>query len=158
MTTLTEEAQQPPLSRRKKLLVIAGVAMFFTQVAAAVAIAPATTGVDDASLGVFAALWAGSLAWSAATVLLAVRQADRPDVATASFIVTIAAFAAFTLSAAVDALGRADETNLVDALFFGVTTGALTALAVWAIAEVAARLLRLPRSPAGSPFGGGDTP
>jgi hypothetical protein len=78
--------------------------------------------------------------------------------ALAALLPSIAAFAAFTLSAALDARGRADETNLVDALFFGVTTGALTALPVWGVAEVAARLLRLPRSPAGPPFGGGDTP
>jgi len=158
MTLRVEDAPQPPLSQRKKLLVSAGVAMFFAQAAAAAAIAPATTGVDDANFGAIAVLWAGSLAWSVATVLLTVRLADRPDLATASFIVTIVAFAAFTLSAAVNARGHADETNLVDALFFGVTTGALTALPVWAIAGAAARLLRLPRSPAGSPYGGGDTP
>jgi hypothetical protein len=65
-------------------------------------------------------------------------------VATASFIVTIAVFATFALSAAFDVRGTDDEMNMVDALFLGVTSGALTALLVWGVAQAAARLLRLP--------------
>ena len=77
-------------------------------------------------------------------VLLIVRQADLPDIATASFIFTISSHAAFTLSAAFSARGTRAEVNLVDALFLGVTTGALTALIVWALAQGIARVLRLP--------------
>ena len=77
-------------------------------------------------------------------MLLLVRQADLPDVATASFIVTISAFAIFAVTAAFDVRGTPSEVNITDAMFFGVTTGALTALIVWAIAMGIARLLRLP--------------
>ena len=34
-------------------------------------------------------MWAGCVVWSTAAALLIVRQADLPDVATASFVVTI---------------------------------------------------------------------
>ena len=77
-------------------------------------------------------------------MLLLVRQADLPDVATASFIVTISAFAAFALAGALNARGTSAKVNISDTLFLGVTTGALSALVVWAIAMGTARVLRLP--------------
>jgi hypothetical protein len=110
-------------------------------------LAPATTGqnADGAALAI---IWPLAVVWSAATALLIVRQADLPDVATASFIVTISAFAIFAGSGALHARGTASEVNLTDTVFFGVTTGALTALLVWAIAMGVARLLRLPTTAA----------
>ena len=141
-----EDAPQLPLTARKRALVATGAIMFAAQIVAAVLLAPPTTGIDDASPGVLLVLWVASLGWSVATVLLLVRQANRPDIATAAFIVAIAVCAAFVLTAAIDARGGRDEVDLVDALFFGVTIGALTALPVWAIAEAAARVLRLPAS------------
>jgi hypothetical protein len=139
-----EDGPQLPLTPMRKALVAAGVAMFVAQIAVAALLAPPTTGRDDADVVVLAALWGGSVVWSVITVLLLVRQADAPDVATASFIVTIAAFATFALSAANDVRGTADEVSMVDALFLGVTSGALTALLVWGVAQAVARLLRLP--------------
>ncbi|HEY8172275.1 MAG TPA: hypothetical protein VIH21_04245 [Dehalococcoidia bacterium] len=121
--------------------------MFLIQIGAAIALAPPTTGVGDANAGLLAAMWAGSVLWSATAVLLLVRHADLPDIATASMLVTIAAFAAFTLTAAFDARGTKAEVNLVDGLFLGVTAGALTAMLVWGIALGTARILKLPVSP-----------
>jgi hypothetical protein len=139
-----EDGPQLPLTPKRKALVAVGVAMFLAQIAVSALLAPPTTGRDDADVVVLAALWGGSVVWSVITVLLLVRQADAPDVATASFIVTIAAFATFALSAANDVRGTADEVSMVDALFLGVTSGALTALLVWGVAQAVARLLRLP--------------
>jgi hypothetical protein len=139
-----EDGPQLPLTSLRKALVAAGLALFAAQVIAAIAVAPPTTGEGDANAGVLAAMWLGTIVWSTATVLLLVRQADVPDVATAAFIVTISAFAAFALTAALDARGTEDEVNVTDALFMGVTSGALTALIVWGVALVIARVLRLP--------------
>ncbi len=142
-----EDGPQLPLTTRRKVLVAIGVAMLSLQAIAAITLAPATMGAhaDAAALG---ALWAASIAWSATTVLLLVRQADLPDIATASFIVTISAFAIFATSGALNARGTPAEVNVTDTLFLGVTTGALTALLVWAIAMGVARLLRLPTTAA----------
>ena len=106
--------------------------MFVAQVVAALALAPVVTGEGDANAAAIAALWAASIPWSVVAALCVVRQADLPDIATASMLVTIAPYAAFTLMAAYEARGTRAETNLVDAMFLGVTGGA------------AARLLRLP--------------
>jgi hypothetical protein len=141
-----EERPQLPLTTRRKLLVAAGALMFIGQIVAAIALAPPTTGTGDANAGVLAGLWAGSIGWSSLTVLLIVRQTDVPDVATASMLVTIAAFATFTLTAAFDARGTNAEINLTDALFIGVTGGALSAIVVWGIALGVARLLKLPNT------------
>jgi hypothetical protein len=91
-----------------------------------------------------ASLWAASVLWCAVITLLLVRQADLPDIATASMLVTIATLASFTLSGAWDLRGTEDAVNVTDALFLGVTGGGLTALLVWAIATFIARVLRLP--------------
>jgi hypothetical protein len=133
-----------PFTPRKKALLVIGMAMFVAQLVAAVALAPVVTGEGDASAGGIAALWAASIPWSVIAALCIVRQADLPDIATASMLVTIAPYAAFTLMAAFEARGTKAETNLVDAMFLGVTGGALTAMVVWGIAMAAARLLRLP--------------
>ena len=142
-----EDGPQLPLTTRRKLLVGAGIAMFAAQSIAAALLAPATTGTD-ANAAAIGALAAASIVWSATTVLLLVRQADLPDVATASFIVTISAFTIFATAGALHARGTSAEVNITDTLFLGVTTGALTALIVWAIAMAAARLLRLPTTAA----------
>ena len=139
-----EDGPQLPLTSLRKALLAAGIAMFAGQVVAAIAAAPRTTGTSHGDAGVLFAMWCASVAWSVVAVLLLVRQADLPDVATASFVVVIATFAAFALTAALAARGTDAEVNVVDALFFGVTSGALTALIVWGIALGAARLLRLP--------------
>jgi hypothetical protein len=138
------ERPQLPLTTRKKAFVGVGAAMFAAQLAIAVFVAPAVTGEGDANAGALAALWACSVAWSITAVLLLVRQTDMPDIATAAFLLTIPAFGAFTLVAALDARGTESETNLVSALFLGVTAGALTALIVWPVAQVIARVLKLP--------------
>ena len=138
-----EDGPQLPLTARKKALLAAGLAMFAAQTAAAAVAGPLTTG-EHANAGLLFAMWAGAIAWSAAAVLLLVRQADLPDVATASFVVTIAACAAFALSAAFGARGTRSQVDLVDALFLGVTGGGLTAVIVWGLALGAARVLRLP--------------
>jgi len=138
-----EDGPQLPLTARRKVLVGIGIAMFAAQAVAAALLGPATTG-EHADAAMLAIIWPISIAWSAATVLLLVRQADLPDVATASFIVTISAFAIFAATAALDVRGTASEVNITDAIFFGVTSGALTALLVWGIAMGIARVLRLP--------------
>jgi hypothetical protein len=141
-------AADPPLSNRRLALVALGGAMAIAQVGAAWLLAPPTTGEGDANAGALLGMWAASLAWSTVAVLLLVRYADLPDIATASMLVTIPAFAAFTLSAAFDARGTRSEINLTDGLFLGVTAGALTSMLVWGISMAVARALRLPQSPA----------
>jgi hypothetical protein len=143
-----EDSPQLPLTFRRKLLAGIGLLMFAAQVAGAIALAPATTGPANADAAALGLIWAASIVWSAATVLLLIRQADLPDIATASFFVTISAFAAFATAAALHARDTASEVNVVDALFMGVTAGALTALIVWAIAMGAARLMGLPTTAA----------
>jgi hypothetical protein len=137
---------QLPLTPLRTALVGAGALLFVAQVVAAVLLAPPMTGAGDADALLLFALWLASLASAVVTVLLLVRQADIPDVATASMLVSIATFAAFTLSAAIDARGTDAEQNLTDALFLGVTAGALDGVLVWGIAIGVARLLRLPRT------------
>ncbi|MEX2247174.1 MAG: hypothetical protein WEC75_10855 [Dehalococcoidia bacterium] len=139
-----EDRPQLPLTPTRKMLVAAGGAMFAGLLGAAAAVAPATTGPGDAHAGVLAAMWAASIPLCVGTVLLLVRQADLPDIATASFLVTISVFAAYALSAALALRGTGDEINTVDGLFLGVTGGGLTALLVWGIAMLVARMLRLP--------------
>jgi hypothetical protein len=140
---VTERPQLPLTSVRKALLAIGG-AMFFGQVVAAWLVAPLVTGEGDANAGAIFALWVASIPWSAAATLLIARQADLPDIATASMLVTIPPFALFTLTAAIEARGTDAEYDLVSAMFLGVTAGALTAMIAWAIAMLVARLLRLP--------------
>lgn len=147
-----EDGPQLPLSTRRKALLAAGAAMFAAQVIGAIAVAPPTTGEGDANGALLIALWAASVAWSTVTVLLLIRQAEIPDIATASMLVVISAFAAFSLTAAFDARGTESEVNVTDALFLGVTGGALTAMIVWGAATGIARALRLPRGEA--PGGG----
>ena len=139
-----EDGPQLPLTSRRKVLVAVGVTLLIAQVIVAAAIAPLISGPDNANPLALFVVWAASIPLSAIGVLLIVRQADLPDIATASFIFTISSHAAFTLSAAFSARGTRAEVNLVDALFLGVTTGALTALIVWALAQGIARVLRLP--------------
>lgn len=141
--TAYPERPELPLTPRKKILLTIGAAMFAVQLMSAIAIAPAVVGDGDANAAAIAGLWAASIPWSAIAVLLIVRQADLPDIATASMLVTIAPYAAFTLVAAYDVRGTKAEQNLVDAMFLGVTGGALTAMIVWGIAMAAARLLKL---------------
>jgi hypothetical protein len=64
-------------------------------------------------------------------------------------LVCVSAFAIFAVVAAIDARGTPAERDLVDTLFFGVTSGALTALLVWGIAVLVSRTLRLPGAIAG---------
>jgi hypothetical protein len=142
--TAYPERPELPLTPRKKILLGIGMAMFGAQVVAAIVLAPMVTGEGDANAAAIFGLWAASIAWSVVAVLLIVRQADLPDIATASMLVTIAPYAAFTLAAAYEARGTKAETNLVDAMFLGVTGGALTAMLVWGIAMGVARALKLP--------------
>ena len=100
-----EDTPQLPLTPRRKAMFAAGAVMFFAQIAAAIALAPPTTGIGDADPGVLLIAWLVSIAWSVVTVLLLIRQADLPDIATASMIVAIAVFAAFALTAAYDVRG-----------------------------------------------------
>jgi hypothetical protein len=141
---VTDVEPQLPLTGRRKLLLAAGGAMFIAQACGAWVVAPSITGPGDASAAALAGLWAASVAWSSVAVLLLVRQADVPDIATASMLVVIAAFAAFTLSAALDVRDSDDAVNVTDALFLGVTGGGLTSVLVWGVALAVARLLRLP--------------
>ena len=137
---------EPPLTRTRLALVVAGAAMALGQVAFALAIAPVITGPGDAHIGVLFALWAGCVFWSAAAALMLVRHADIPDVATAAMIVAVPACGAFALSGAYDVRNTQHGTNLSDALMLGVTGGGLTAMASFGIAILAARILRLPRT------------
>ena len=139
-----DERPQLPLTTRKKVFVGVGAAMFLAQLAGAVLVAPAVTGPGDADAGLLVSIWGGITLWSVAVTLLLVRQADLPDIATAAMLVTIATFATFTLAAAFDLRGTEHDVNMVDALFLGVTGGALTAMVVWGIAMFLARVLRLP--------------
>jgi hypothetical protein len=139
-----DERPQLPLTTRKKALVAIGAVMFLAQIVAAVLVAPSVTGPSDADAGLLVSMWGGITLWSVAVTLLLVRQADLPDIATAAMLVTISTFAAFTLSAAYDVRGTEHDVNMVDALFLGVTGGALTAMVVWGIAMFTARVLRLP--------------
>jgi hypothetical protein len=138
-----EDGPQLPLTSRRKALLAVGLAMFTLQAVGAAVAGPATTG-DNANAAAIAAIWGACVAWSTVTALLLVRQADLPDVATASFVVTIAACAAFSLSAAIAARGTKAQIDLVDGLFLGVTGGGLTSVIVWGLAMGAARVLRLP--------------
>ena len=138
-----ENRPQLPLTTRRKILVGIGAAMFLVQVGAAALLADPTTGEGDASLAVFAALWAGSVAWSVTATLLLIRQADIPDVFTAALLVTIAPFALYGLMAALAVRGTSQETDIVSAMFFGITVGALTAILVWGMAMGLARALKL---------------
>jgi hypothetical protein len=140
------ERPELPLTNARKAMLAAGGAMFVAQTVAAWLIAPLVTGEGDANAGAIFALWAASIPWSAAAALLIVRQADLPDIATASMLVTIPPFALFTLTAAIGARGTDAEYDLVSAMFLGVTAGALTSIIAWGIAMLAARLLRLPTS------------
>ncbi len=143
-----EDGPQLPLTNRRKVLTGIGLSMFAAQAVGAFLVAPATTGPGDANAGALAALGAGCIGLSVAAVLLMVRQADLPDVATASMLVVISTFALFALSAAIDLRGTPDEVNIVDAMFLGITIGAMTSLIVWAIAMGVARVLRLPTTAA----------
>jgi hypothetical protein len=143
-----EDGPQLPLTPIKKTLLAAGIAMFAAQLAGAITAAPRMTGTGNTEASVLIAMWGASIAWSAVTALLLVRQADLPDVATASFLVVISPFVAFALTAALNARGSDAEVNVVDTLFLGVTAGALTGLIVWAIAMAVARLLHLPTTAA----------
>jgi hypothetical protein len=134
-----------PLGGIRMALLVAGVLMFVAQTAGAWIVAPSVTGPGDAGAGPLAALWVASIGWSSVTVLLLVRHAEVPDIATAAMLVVIAAYAAFTLSAALDVRDSGDAVNTTDALFLGVTAGGLTSVVVWGVALGAARLLRLPR-------------
>ena len=143
MNDLTERPQLP-LTNVRKALVAAGAALFLAQIAAAILSAPPTTGPGDSDPAMLALMWATAIAWSVVTVLCIVRQTDLPDVATASMLVAIGTAGAFALSAAFDARGDGAEVNLTDALFLGVTGGALTGMIVWGAAMAVARVLRLP--------------
>ena len=138
-----EDGPQLPLTQRRKVLVAIGAAMAAGQLIAAVLAAPGTTG-DHADPSVFGAMWAGTIAWSVIAVLLLVRQADLPDVATASFLVTISAYAVYALTASWHLNDANAGVNIVDGMFLGITVGAMTALFVWALAMGIARMLRLP--------------
>ena len=135
---------QLPLTTARKLMLGAGLILFAAQLAAAVAIAPYITGPGDANAGALAACWLVSMPISTAVVLLVVRQANLPDIATASMLVTIATYGAFALSGAIDAREAGDDINLTDALFLGITGGALTGVIVWGLALAIARLFKLP--------------
>ena len=139
-----DDAPQLPLTTARKVMLGAGVGLFLAQLAAAILIAPATTGPGDANAGALAACWLASIPVSVVIVLLIVRQANLPDIATASMLVSISTYAAVALSGALDARGEGDDSNLTDALFLGITGGALTGVVVWGIALGAARLLKLP--------------
>ena len=67
---------------------------------------------------------------------------------TAALLVTIPPFALYALIAAMEARGTSDETDVVSAMFFGITVGALTAILVWTIAMGIARAVKIPTSPA----------
>jgi hypothetical protein len=139
-----ENRPQLPLTNRRKVLVASGFVIVLVQLAAAALLATPTTGEGDASLGVFATLWAAALVCSTVATLCIVRQADIPDVFTAALLVTIPPFALYALTAAMAVRGTDEETDVVSAMFFGITIGALTAVLVWAVAMGAVRVLKLP--------------
>jgi hypothetical protein len=143
-----EDRPQLPLTPARLRLVVVGLVLFVAGIAAGVALAPRVTGTDHGDATTLLAVWVASVPWAVITVLLVVRQADPPDIATAAFVVTITAFAAFALTAALAARGTDAEVDLVDTLFLGVTVGAMTALIVWGVATAIARLLRLPTTEA----------
>jgi hypothetical protein len=139
-----DERPQLPLTTRRKYLVLLGAAMFLAQLGAAVALAEPTTGEGDARIGLVLLLCAASFIWSVATTLCLIRQADIPDVFTASLLVTIPPFALYALIAALAARDTAAETDVVSAMFLGITVGAMLGLLVWAASMAIARLLHLP--------------
>lgn len=139
-----EHEPQLPLTPLRHWLLAAGGLMFLTQVAAAWLLAPAMTGKGDTDAAALAGVFAASLAWSTVIVLFIIRQADLPDIATASMLVVIPPAAVFALTAAYDARNEPGGGELVDALFLGVTGGALTAMLVWGAAMAIARTLKLP--------------
>jgi hypothetical protein len=147
--TAYDESREVALSPRRRALAIAGAVMALVQVAAAASVAGPTTG-DGAGISVILALWLASVAWSVPAVLLLARRADLPDLFTASMLVDISVCGVYATVAGLDARGTDSERNLVDTMFFGVTTGALTALVVWAITLVIARLLHLPGAAPGT--------
>jgi hypothetical protein len=141
-----DDRPQIPLTPRRMTLVAAGGVMFVGQLVAAAVLAAPTTGPGDADPGVFALLWAGSVLWSVGITLCIIRQADIADVFTAALLVTIGPYALYALLGALDLRGTRDETDIVSAMFLGITVGALTAVLVWGIAMAIARLLRMPMS------------
>lgn len=143
-----EDGPQLPLTARRKALTAVGASMLVAQIAVAVTLAATMTDTGDTSTGLIVALWAVSIPWSVVAALLLVRQADLPDIFTASLLLTISACAIFALVAALGRRGSSGEVNLVDTLFFGVTVGAMSGLIVWGIAMGAARLLQLPTTEA----------
>ncbi len=143
-----EERPQLPLTARRKALTATGLLMMTAQVIIAPSLAPWLTQPGNTSTGAVVAVWAISIPWSVVAVLLLVRQADLPDIFTASFLVTISACAVFALAAALSRRGGGGQVNLVDTLFFGVTIGGMTGLIVWGMAMGIARVLRLPTTEA----------
>ena len=139
-----EDRPQLPLTTRRKVLVSIGAAMFVAQLVGAALLAEPTTGEGDASAGVLAWLWAGCAGWSVITTLLVIRQADIADVFTAALLVTVSPFALYAAMAALAVRGTEQETDIVNAMFLGITAGALTAVLVWGTAMGAARALKLP--------------
>jgi hypothetical protein len=142
------ERPQLPLTNTRKALLALGAALFLSHMITAALVAPGITGEGDANGGAIIALWAASIPWAAAVALLIVRQADLPDIATASMIATIAPFALFALTGAIEARGTPAERDVVSMMFLGVTAGGLTSMLVWGIAMGVARLLNLPTTAA----------
>jgi FtsH-binding integral membrane protein len=138
------DAPQLPLTTAGKVRLACGIALFLAQLLAAIVVAPMITGPGDADAGWLAAFWLASVPVAVVTVLLVVRQANLPDIATASMLVAISVYATFALSGALDARGDGDRSNLTDALFLGITGGGLTGVLVWGVALAMARLLKLP--------------
>lgn len=143
-----EDRPQLALTTRRKVLSGIGALMWGAMLLAAALTAPRVTGAGDANVAAVLGLWAAATAWSVPATLLLVRQADAPDIFTAAFLIVISACALFAVVAALDARGTDAERDVVDTMFFGVTTGALTALLAGAIALLLARALRLPTSAA----------
>lgn len=139
-----EDRPQRPLTTTRIALVAVGGVLFVAQLIAAALLAPPTTGPGDASLGTFVILWVASILVATTITLCIIRQADVADVFTAALLATITPYALYALVAALELRGTPDETDVVSAVFLGVTTGALTGVLVWAIAMVVARLLGLP--------------
>ena len=142
-----DDRPQLPLTPRRRLLVGLGMAIFTLQIAGAALLAKPTTGEGDANIAVFAGLWFGGFSLSVVGALCIIRQADIADVFTAALLMTIPPFAVYALAAALAVRGTEEETDVVSAMFFGITVGALTAVLVWAVAMGLARMLKLPVSP-----------